>query len=234
MLQLSPCGHPSLQSELLSICKHVLGLHGSVAQASLLNELGLQPLQIIWLKACVEFFCLHCFQMQTVAMGGYVSKCGAVCGLLQGLVCMASQVFLKGMGVLSCEAMETCNTPDQDMVAQAVPQWAGSCRQQLLHAGVTLQNTYVQCFCSAPLGEESRPPTYLHAGLRIPHSLVLSMARFRLCSYSLGVELCRHRRVVWVARGCMRCAALEMHDLPVDDEAQLLLLCASTAVGREC
>jgi hypothetical protein len=32
---------------LLSICKHVLGLRGSVAQASLLDELGLQPLQII-------------------------------------------------------------------------------------------------------------------------------------------------------------------------------------------
>jgi hypothetical protein len=51
MLQLSPCGQSSLQSELLSICKHVLGLRGSVAQASLLDELGLQPLQIIWLKA---------------------------------------------------------------------------------------------------------------------------------------------------------------------------------------
>jgi hypothetical protein len=34
MLQLSPCGQFSLQSELLSICKHVLGLRGSVAQAS--------------------------------------------------------------------------------------------------------------------------------------------------------------------------------------------------------
>jgi hypothetical protein len=129
MLQLSPFGQSSLQSEVLSICKHVLGLHASVAQASLVNELGLQPLQIIWLKACVEFFCLHCFQMQNVAMGGYVivitnqdstssrllpnvSKCGAVCGLLQGLVCKASQIFLKCVGVLSCEAMETCNPPE--------------------------------------------------------------------------------------------------------------------------
>jgi hypothetical protein len=33
MLQLSPCGQSSLQSELLPICKHVLGLRGSVAQA---------------------------------------------------------------------------------------------------------------------------------------------------------------------------------------------------------
>jgi hypothetical protein len=53
MLLLSPCGQSCSQSELLSICKHFLGLRGSLAQASLLDELGLQPLQIVWLKACV-------------------------------------------------------------------------------------------------------------------------------------------------------------------------------------
>jgi hypothetical protein len=58
MLQPSPCGQSSLQSELLSICKHILGLRGSVAQVSLLYELGLQPLQIIRLKACVKFFAI--------------------------------------------------------------------------------------------------------------------------------------------------------------------------------
>jgi hypothetical protein len=95
-----------------------------------------------------------------------------------------------------------CNPPDLDMVAQAVLLWAGSCRQQLLHAGATVLNTYVQCFCTAPLGEESRPHPYLRAGLRIPHSLVLSMAQFRLSSHNLGVELGRHQEMVWFARGC--------------------------------
>jgi hypothetical protein len=60
MLMLSSCGQPSSQSELQSIWKHVLGLRGSLAQASLLDELGLQPLQIIWLKACVKFFATAC------------------------------------------------------------------------------------------------------------------------------------------------------------------------------
>jgi hypothetical protein len=60
MLQLSPCGQSSLQSQLLPICKHVLGLRGSVAQASLLDELGQPPLQFIWLKACVKFFATAC------------------------------------------------------------------------------------------------------------------------------------------------------------------------------
>jgi hypothetical protein len=125
-----------------------------------------------------------------------------------------------------------CNPPDLDMVAQAVLLWAGSCRQQLLHAGATVQNTYMQCFRTAPLGEESRPHPYLRAGLRIPHSLVLSKARFRLSSPNLGVELGRHQGVVWFARGCKRCAALGMHDLPVNDEAHLLFSCPATAVVR--
>jgi hypothetical protein len=73
---------------------------------------------------------------------------------------------------------------------------------------------------------------YLRAGLRIPHTLVLSMARFHLSSHNLGVELGRHQGVVWFARGCKQCAALGMHDLPVDDEAHLLFSCPATAVVR--
>jgi hypothetical protein len=81
-------------------------------------------------------------------MGGYASKCGAVEGFSQGLVCTASLAF-KCIGVLSCVEMDTCNPPD--MVAQVVLHWAGSCRQQLLHAGAIVQNTYVQCLRTAPL-----------------------------------------------------------------------------------
>jgi hypothetical protein len=100
------------------------------------------------------------------------------------------------------------------------------------HLRATVQNTCVQCFRTTPLGEESRPHPYLRAGMRIPRSLVLSMARFRLSSHNLGVEIGRHQGVVWFARGCKRCAALGMHDLPVDDEAHLLFSCPATAVVR--
>jgi hypothetical protein len=125
-----------------------------------------------------------------------------------------------------------CTPPDLDMVAQVVLHWAESRRQQLLHAGATVQNTYVQCFFTAPLGEESRPYPCLRAGLRIPHSLVLSMARFRLSSHNLGMELGRNQGVIWFARGCKQCAALKIHDLPVDDEVHLLFLCPATAGER--
>jgi hypothetical protein len=133
--------------------------------------------------------------------------------------------FLKCIGVLGCEAMEMYSLPDLDMVAQAILHWAGSCRQQLLHAVAAMQNTYMQCFCTAPLGEESRPHPYLRAGLRIPHSLVLSMAQFRRSSHNLGVELGKQQGVVWFTRVCKRYAALGMHDLPVDDVVNLFFSC---------
>jgi hypothetical protein len=38
--------------------------------------------------------------------------------------------------------------------------------------------------------------------------------------------------VVWFVRGCKRCAALGMHDLPVDDDDYLLLSCPATSVVR--
>jgi hypothetical protein len=99
-------------------------------------------------------------------------------------------------------------------------------------ARATVQNTYMQCSRTTLLGEESPPHPYLRAGLRIPHSSVLSMARFRLSSHNLGVELGRHQGVAWFARGCMRCAALRAHDHPVDDGAHLLFSCPDTAVVR--
>jgi hypothetical protein len=56
------------------------------------------------------------------------------------------------------------------------------------------------------------------------------MARFRLSSHNLGVELGGHQGVVWFARGCKRCA-LGMHDLPVDDEAHLIFSCPATGTA---
>jgi hypothetical protein len=143
MRQLSPCGQSSLESELLSICKHVLGLRGSVAQASLLDELGLQPLQIIWLQACVKFSATACSASRGNPLLWEAMRANVELSMdCHKAWCAWLAWFLKCIGVLSCEEMDMCNPPDLDMVAQAVLLWAGSCRQQLLHAGATVQNTY--------------------------------------------------------------------------------------------
>jgi hypothetical protein len=51
LLHPSPCGEFDLQSEILSIFRRLLALRGSVARASLMDELGVHPLQVHWLKA---------------------------------------------------------------------------------------------------------------------------------------------------------------------------------------
>jgi hypothetical protein len=70
MLHLSPFDQSSLQSKLLSFSKHCLGLHGSVAQASLLGELGRQPLLVIWLDFYAQFCAPDCMVPKAVQCYG--------------------------------------------------------------------------------------------------------------------------------------------------------------------
>jgi hypothetical protein len=53
---------------------------------------------------------------------------------------------------------------------------------------------------------------YLPAGLRIPHSLVLSMARFRLSSHNLGVKLGRQKGVVWL---CVAASVVQLWECTI-------------------
>jgi hypothetical protein len=52
-------------------------------------------------------------------------------------------------------ANNLCLGRNAPIVWQAILKWAWSCRQHL-HAGAAVQNTCLRCFCTAPLGEESR------------------------------------------------------------------------------
>jgi hypothetical protein len=122
MLQLSPCGQSSLQSELLSICKHVLGWRGSVAQAT---GLGLQPIQIIWLKAYVKFFATDCTASRGNALLWEAMPANVELSRDCHMAwCARLAWFLKCIGVLSREEMDICNPPALDIVAHAVLHWA--------------------------------------------------------------------------------------------------------------
>jgi hypothetical protein len=48
-----PYGESNSQSEISSSFRRLLALRGSVARASLMDELGVHPHQVHWLKACV-------------------------------------------------------------------------------------------------------------------------------------------------------------------------------------
>jgi hypothetical protein len=59
MLQLSLWGQPRVLSEVLSM-QALLGVRGSVAHASLIDELGLQPLRVSLRKARVDIISTVC------------------------------------------------------------------------------------------------------------------------------------------------------------------------------
>jgi hypothetical protein len=121
MLQLSPCGQSTLQPELLSNCKHILGLSGSVDQATRLSEVGLQPLQVIWAASMCEAlrYCLHCSRGNSLLWKAIQTNVElsedchkAWCARL--LVAW----FLNCIGELSCDEMDMCNLPNLDMVVR--------------------------------------------------------------------------------------------------------------------
>jgi hypothetical protein len=82
MLQLPPSGMSSLQSELQPIYEQVL--RGTTAQASLPDELVLQPLQVMWLEACVKVFANACAASRGNPLLWEAMRANAQ-GLLQGL-----------------------------------------------------------------------------------------------------------------------------------------------------
>ena len=84
-----------------------------------------------------------------------------------------------------------------------------------------------------PLRDDTLTPClhpYLCAGARMPAAWVESMARLRLSSHALRVELGRHARprVAFQDRKCTRCTAGDS----VDDEYHLLLECGATEAVR--
>jgi hypothetical protein len=116
MLQLSLCSLSSLQAELLFVYTHVLGLRNSVAQASLLDELGLRPIQIIWLKVCGKFFATACAASRGDTLLRKAMQ--AAVELLKGCdkawyakASLVSQVYW----CMICNELDMCDPPDLEM-----------------------------------------------------------------------------------------------------------------------
>jgi hypothetical protein len=102
---------------------------------------GLQPVHIICTDHLAESTC-KCFATACAAYKGNPLLWEAMRVIVelsmgcQKVWCARPAWFLKCIGALSREEIDICNLPDSNIVAQAVLHWAGSCRQQLLHATV--------------------------------------------------------------------------------------------------
>jgi len=238
LLHPSPCGESDLQSEMLSIFRRLLALRGSVARASLMDELGVHPLQVHWLKACVTFFRAACASQHSSPLFYRAMFANVVLSRHSDTAWCAKLVkFLAVVGVEdghgSCIGhMDMGNPPGVGTSVRRMIAWAMDIRQAELH-NATVQATYVRHFRMAPMGEVARMHGYLTTGLRVlhlPKKVVLSMARFRLSSHNLRIETGRHEGLPRSERSCCRCKRLlgENFVAPIDDEEHLLFSCEGT------
>jgi hypothetical protein len=243
------------QQAMLSIYRRILGLRRGVASASLIDEVGARPLRRYWLKAAANFWAtsvrasensgvLATVMQNEVLLarayskswlarlhvtldglpGGFVTSSTSVQGEMQLRALFVTAVLQAWDRKVWDDRKREC---DADPRADRVPH--------------RTQATYITYFRMPQKDGRCRLHRYLKAGYNIPKAVVRSMARFRLSSHNLRVELGRHTRVSYCDRFCTRCAAVGIRRTrggigpqcaPIDDEPHVLGSCVATNALR--
>jgi hypothetical protein len=223
----------SLQKAICNVYRQLLGVRSSVSMESLLDEVGVAPLPRYWLKAALMFWA------RAHASDNRMLSAVLQCEWKLGMVCKSSwsaklRRFLSED--LGCDAMhsdEAAVIPEPSLCVDSlldylIAQRVAKCHDpRMLDTDHRVRATYLYWFCM-PLDLDKHIPhlhPYLCAGNRMPTTWVTSMAKLRLSSHGLRVELGRHQRppLSYGERVCTRCNS-EL----VDDEAHLLLECGAT------
>jgi hypothetical protein len=250
------------QRSLLAFYKRVLGVRRNVPSDSVVDEVGAEPLQHYWFKACVKFWStavqasehnalLHSVLCHELELGRVDGRSWS--GKMRKVLVEVLKVECDGRGVgvwveeavavgvasvLLGEAGVPCMLDKSLVTRWDEALWARRCRRVLGEpsgdGGVPhrVQATYMACFwLERDAKGKRRLPPYLHAGHGLPREVVKSMARFRLSSHHLRVELARQMfpRLEYEHRTCMRCAALGVELPEVDNEEHVLGSCLATA-----
>ena len=243
------------QQAMLSIYRRILGLRRGVASASLIEEVGARPLRRYWLKAAANFWTTSVRASE---------KSDLLAAVMHNEVLLAStysKSWLARLHVLLDKlpgGFITSSASDQGerqlkalFVAAVLQAWdkqvwedrkreceADPRADRVPHRS---QATYISYFRMPQKEGRCRLHGYLKAGYNIPKAVVRSMARFRLSSHNLRVELGRHNHVPYCDRFCTRCAAVGIRraqraigpqGAPIDDEQHVLGSCVGTSAIR--
>ncbi len=252
------------QKILLRLYKYILGVRRSVVSANLLDEVGAESLQHYWFKACVNFWSsavhaskrngllekvlsceLQLGRVQQRSWSGYMRRvlfdtC-RVGGVRNDRVWWVEEAVARD----KCNSMLGVGGQPCAINSMVVEAWdeAVWLRRYDAVAGDPLaavvshrvQATYLAYFYM-PRKKGKRPlPAYLRAGHGLPRNVVKNMARFRLSSHMLRVEVARQVRpmVPYEQRFCARCVPLQGGDRHVDNELHVVSTCCSTAHLRQ-
>ncbi len=223
-----------LQQSLCSVYRQLLRVRSSVCAASLLDEVGAPPLQRYWLKAALVFWD-HAHDADNRLLTAVLHsewELGKLCPaswsaklrhfLCEDIRCQA----LPSEGELVAPDPRPC--VDAFMLHIEQQRRELTCDPRLPTTQHRARASYLYWF-RMPLRDDTLTPClhpYLCAGARLPAAWVESMARLRLSSHALRVELGRHARppVEYQDRKCTRCTTGDA----VDDEYHLLLECGAT------
>jgi hypothetical protein len=223
----------SLQKAMSNIYRQLLRVRSSVSVESLLDEVGVAPLPRYWLKAALVFWA------RAHTSGNRMLSAVVLSEWKLGMVSKSSwsaklRRFLSAD--LECEAMpsdEAVVIPEPSQCVESLLEYlvaqrmAGNHDPRQHDTEHRARAAYLYWFCM-PLNPDKHIPylhPYLCAGARIPATWVESMAKLRLSSHCLRVEMGRQMRprLEYGDRKCTRCDC-EL----VDDEVHLLLECGAT------
>jgi hypothetical protein len=248
------------QRSLLAFYKQVLGLKRNTASVNVLDEVGAEPLQHYWFKACVKFWSSavlasehntllrsvlhHELELGRVHDNAWSYK-------LRKVLVAVHSVQGDGRGPGVWVGAEEAEREASDLLGEAgvpcvldkslVARWDAALwarRWKGVEEGQRrVLLTYINLFrLDRDDKGKRRLPPYLLAGHGLPREVVKAMARFRLSSHHLRVELARRvpppARLEYEQRTCMRCAARGVEMPEVDNEEHVLGSCLATAALR--
>jgi hypothetical protein len=133
--------------EILSIFQRLLALRGSVARASLMDELGLYPLQVHWSKACVAFLKAACASQHSSPLlyramyANVILSCHSDVAWCAKLAKVLAVIDVEGSNGTCIGHMDMGHPPGIACLVRCMICWAMDIRQTELH-NATVQATY--------------------------------------------------------------------------------------------
>lgn len=227
-----------IQVRHLGFLRRVLGVKRTTANDCVMSEACQTPFQFYWLRSICRFWNDMCGAnsevIRDVARADVLlSSENEKCWSYQVMQALDAYPRLQGH---AAESMGSMSTLDMCRVVEA---WRNMYEERW-HAATgdptdpTTQHRKLCTYNAYFRGEGKRTwwqlPAYLKAGNMLHSDVVRSVARFRLCSHELCVEVGRQRHGIISRRErwCRRCAHVGVNQQQVDDERHMVFDCVAT------
>ena len=239
LLSLDKAFKSKVQTQHSCFLRHLVRARRGTSSWCLLHEMGQKPFHYYWWRAVLTFW--NVIQESNSALLRDVVKSDIGLATEGCTGCWVSEVrtallelpahrnITRQAADLLMAGHKLDNTDVLSMVEEQYRRYWHTFEQVQDYRRDEVQSrkmvTYAQCF-KLP---EVFPKAPIRQYARMPHSLTVKVARFRLGSHHLEVERGRWSGVTWDQRKCNRCSTEYLQRLPfqVDDEHHMIFDCES-------